>query len=86
MCERQRYSDLFDVISYAIEPACGEFVDDRQIIYTNRTATNPTQVREGRDTTPTSRPSFSLNRSDRRWQRYQGANDARENKARARKR
>lgn len=28
MCERQRYSDLFDVISYAVEPACGEFVDD----------------------------------------------------------
>lgn len=28
MCERQRYSSLADVISYAIEPACGEFVDD----------------------------------------------------------
>jgi hypothetical protein len=31
MCERQRYSTIDDVVSYAIDPVCGEFPDDYDV-------------------------------------------------------
>lgn len=31
MCERQRYSIIDDVVSYAIDPVCGEFPDDYDV-------------------------------------------------------